>query len=78
MVFGLGESSLLSKKVRFLVELTAVCASYLKLFWKDKRVVCINGTVVFPLFPATQYISLALSSFHAVSFQACDLNYSAK
>lgn len=27
MVFGLGESSSLSKKVRFLMELTAVCAS---------------------------------------------------
>lgn len=33
MVFGLGESSLLSKKVGVLMELTAVCASYLKLFY---------------------------------------------
>ena len=36
MAFGLGESSLLSKKVRFLMELIAVCASYLKLFYYGK------------------------------------------
>lgn len=36
MVFGLGESSLLSKKVGVLMELTAFCASYLKLFYSGK------------------------------------------
>lgn len=36
MVFGLGESSSLSRKVRFLMELTAVCASQLKLFYSGR------------------------------------------
>lgn len=70
MVFGLGESSLLSKKVGVLMELTAVCASYLKLFYagKTNELYVLMVLLFFSLFPATQNISLALSSFHAVSF----------
>lgn len=58
MVFGLGESSL-SKKVGFLMELTAVCASYLKLFYSGKtnELYVLMVLLFFPLFLATQCIS---------------------
>lgn len=79
MVFGLGESSSLSKKVGFLMELTAVCTSYLKSFYFGKtNELSVLIVLLFSPVPSNPAYSLAPSSFHDVSFQACDQSYSEK
>lgn len=80
MVFGLGESSSLSKKVGVLCG-TGCCLCFIfktVLFRKDKLIVGTIGTIFFFFFPCSQQptVFTCLSSFHAVYFQACDHDHS--